>query len=190
MTRAARPTERSQLTVEEIVQAAMDLLERDGIDRLTIRALASRLGVAPGALYYYFEGKEALLQRLGQTIFNAVPPPPRGTWQKQLRAHIKDIVATFSRFPGSDALARSAEPWRWAEGKTTPTLAMLAQAGFAGEALRMAEKTVTIFMSGALRIADIERRRGAPPFAKSTDLDAAIDTLIAGLSTRIRAARR
>ncbi|MGO9059096.1 MAG: TetR/AcrR family transcriptional regulator [Candidatus Binataceae bacterium] len=189
MTRAAPPTERSQLTVEEIVQAAMDLLERDGIDRLTIRALASRLGVAPGALYYYFKDKEELLQRLGETIFNAVPAPPRGTWQKQLRAHIKDIVATFSRFPGSDALARSADPWRWAQGKATPTHVMLAQAGFAGEALRLAEKTVTIFMSGALRIADIEQRRGAPRFAKSADLDAAIDTLIAGLTTRVRAAR-
>jgi AcrR family transcriptional regulator len=182
--------ERSQLTIEEIVQAAMELLAKNGIDRLTIRALAKRLGVVPGAIYYYVEGKEELLERIAQTIFNAVPLSPPGTWQEQLSDHVKATVRTFSKFPGANALAGSAEPWRWSEGKVTPIQIMLTKAGFAGEELQKALMTATIFMSGAIRLTDVLRDRDEPSFAASPDFDAAVDTLIAGLAARVRILRR
>ena len=47
-----------------ILEAAGDLVEVDGIDGLTIRAVAQAVGYSPGALYEYFDSKEAILKAL------------------------------------------------------------------------------------------------------------------------------
>jgi len=174
--------ERTQLTVEQITHEAMELVRRDGIDRLTIRALAARLGVAPAAVYYYVEGKEDLLQRIGGAIAQAVPNPPPGPWPERLRAHVKATVATFSRFPGADALAGSAEPWRRAAEERRPGAELMAEAGVQASQAAQVAFTVTLFLAGALRLAEVRRRAGeTEPFADTPEMDLAVDTLIAGL---------
>jgi TetR/AcrR family tetracycline transcriptional repressor len=182
MSLPVQTAERTQLTVEQIIRAAMEVLERDGVDRLTIRALAKELGVAPGAVYYYVDSKEELLHRIGGAIAEAVPVAPPGLWPDRLRHHVKATVATFGRFPGSDALAGSAEPWRHAASERRVLVQILTSAGVSPEQFPHAVFTVTIFLAGALRIAEILRRAGETrPFSESAELDAAVDTLIAGL---------
>jgi AcrR family transcriptional regulator len=46
----------------EILRAAAGVFRRKGFHRAGMREIAAALGVAPGALYYYFESKEDLLQ--------------------------------------------------------------------------------------------------------------------------------
>lgn len=45
---------------DAIRRAALDLLERDGEDALTVRGVAAALGLAPNALYRYYPGHDAL----------------------------------------------------------------------------------------------------------------------------------
>lgn len=52
---------RNSLSREAIVEGAVAALDEDGPNRLTIRALADRLGVRPMALYTYFGSKDELL---------------------------------------------------------------------------------------------------------------------------------
>jgi len=47
-----------------ILEAAGDIVEVEGIDGLTIRAVAQAVGYSPGALYEYFDSKEAILKAL------------------------------------------------------------------------------------------------------------------------------
>ncbi len=47
-----------------IIDTASRIIADEGIDRLTIRAVAARLGYSPGALYEYFDSKEAILAGL------------------------------------------------------------------------------------------------------------------------------
>jgi AcrR family transcriptional regulator len=49
---------------EEILDTAMELLAADGFDALTMQRLARELDCAPGALYRYFAGKDALVVEL------------------------------------------------------------------------------------------------------------------------------
>ena len=46
---------------DEVLAAALDLLDEVGLDALTTRKLAEKLGVQPGALYRHFDSKRALL---------------------------------------------------------------------------------------------------------------------------------
>ncbi len=60
------------LTKTAIVQAALDLLDEAGMDGLTVRALASRLGVQAPALYWHVRNKQALLDEMATRIWRQV----------------------------------------------------------------------------------------------------------------------
>jgi AcrR family transcriptional regulator len=51
---------RQTLTRERVVAEAVTVIGVDGVDALSMRALASRLGVVPGALYRHVRNKEQL----------------------------------------------------------------------------------------------------------------------------------
>ena len=60
------------LTKTAIVQAALDLLDEAGMDGLTVRALASRLGVQAPALYWHVRSKQALLDEMATVIWRQI----------------------------------------------------------------------------------------------------------------------
>jgi TetR/AcrR family transcriptional regulator, tetracycline repressor protein len=61
-----------RLTKAAIVQAALDLLDEAGMDGLTLRALAARLGVQAPALYWHVPGKQALLDEMATQIWRRI----------------------------------------------------------------------------------------------------------------------
>jgi len=60
------------LTKAAIVQAAFDLLDEAGIDGLTVRALAARLGVQAPALYWHVRSKQALLDEMATRVWRQI----------------------------------------------------------------------------------------------------------------------
>ncbi len=79
--RHKRPT----LDQGQVVQAALALLDEVGLDELTMRRLAERLGVKAASLYRHVRNKEELLALLGDEISAAIPLPRRhGSWREQL----------------------------------------------------------------------------------------------------------
>ena len=51
----------ARLSRDAIIAAALELADTDGVERLSIRRVAARLGVTPMALYKYFDNKDELL---------------------------------------------------------------------------------------------------------------------------------
>lgn len=79
MARAARPrTNRAGQPYHHgnlrraLIDAALTLVEREGIDALTLRAAARRAGVSQAAPYRHFADKEALLAAVAEEGFNAM----------------------------------------------------------------------------------------------------------------------
>jgi TetR/AcrR family transcriptional regulator, tetracycline repressor protein len=62
----------ARLTKAAIVQEALGLLDEAGMDGLTVRALAARLGVAAPALYWHFASKQALLDEMATAVWRRV----------------------------------------------------------------------------------------------------------------------
>jgi AcrR family transcriptional regulator len=59
------PTQpRSEQTVAVLLEAAAQVLERDGLEGFNTNAVAERAGVSIGSLYQYFPGKDALVLAL------------------------------------------------------------------------------------------------------------------------------
>ena len=68
---------------EEILEAALALLNEVGLDQFSTRRLAERLGVQQPALYWHFRNKSALLDALNGEMLarfhdNRLPAPGEG----------------------------------------------------------------------------------------------------------------
>jgi TetR/AcrR family tetracycline transcriptional repressor len=76
---------RKPLTQEQVVRAALALLDEVGLDELTMRRLAERLGVKAASLYRHVRSKDELLALLGDEISSEIPfARAAGSWRNQL----------------------------------------------------------------------------------------------------------
>ena len=55
---------RAPLTREKIVEKALDILDADGVEGISMRRLGDALGVEAMALYHHFPNKEAILHNI------------------------------------------------------------------------------------------------------------------------------
>jgi TetR/AcrR family transcriptional regulator, tetracycline repressor protein len=86
------------LTKAAIVQAALDLLDEAGMDGLTVRALASRLGVQAPALYWHVHSKQALLDEMATQIWRQIGDVMAGLpadlpWREVMRTYAATVRA-------------------------------------------------------------------------------------------------
>jgi AcrR family transcriptional regulator len=73
-----------------ILEAARDLLAEKGLQGLSMRTVAERVGVSATAIYHYFENKQELVervvrrgfQRFGEYIEQAMRAHPRGSLER------------------------------------------------------------------------------------------------------------
>ena len=74
------------LTPERIIAAAVEVLDAEGLDALTMRRLGARLGVAAMSLYRHVPNRDALLAGVVDHLFaEAVAEPgPDGPWPEAL----------------------------------------------------------------------------------------------------------
>ncbi|MGW4963677.1 TetR/AcrR family transcriptional regulator [Nonomuraea sp. NPDC004186] len=71
----------------EILDAALAIADERGLEALSMRAVAERVGVTPMALYGYFRNKDELLDGLvGRLLDRLAPGDPGQTWQERLGA--------------------------------------------------------------------------------------------------------
>ncbi|MGI5125935.1 TetR/AcrR family transcriptional regulator C-terminal domain-containing protein [Pseudonocardia sp. CA-107938] len=71
------------IEVRDAVRVALELLDAEGLDKLTVRRLAAELGVQAPALYWHFSNKRALLDRMTDAMVAPVVaglPPAGGSW--------------------------------------------------------------------------------------------------------------
>lgn len=94
--RKGQPT----LTVDEIVGAALDLIDEAGLDSLSMRRLGARLGVDPMAVYHHVPNKDALLTLAVRRVFDGVPAiGTSGAWQQRVRRWAHEYAAVARAHP-------------------------------------------------------------------------------------------
>ena len=83
---AALAPRRQPLSKDRVLRAAMDLADREGIEALSMRRLASELGVEAMSLYYYVKSKDDMLDGIVDLALGEVEPPSSGSdWKSAVR---------------------------------------------------------------------------------------------------------
>jgi AcrR family transcriptional regulator len=97
--RAARGPAPS-LSREEITTAAVNLADTQGIDAVSMRALAVELGVGAASLYRYIARKDELIDLMVDAVIgNDLQFEIRGNWREDLRSFARGLRAMTLRHP-------------------------------------------------------------------------------------------
>ncbi|ETR75802.1 TetR family transcriptional regulator [Afipia sp. P52-10] len=100
------PTQaRATQTVDAIIEAATQILQNEGEERLNTNRIAERAGVSIGSLYQYFADKEAIIEALATRERNKIvasiikslsvtnPPDP----ESAVREVVRTLIGAFAR---------------------------------------------------------------------------------------------
>jgi AcrR family transcriptional regulator len=150
---ARTPGQRAGLTHDQVVAAARVLLAEGGVHALTMRALATRLGVAPNALYSHLQSKDALVDELLDDALAHVETPdpdtddPIGGVHALMTSTYEVLLAHSDLIPLY--LARQGARGPNAQRLGEIVLALLAQAGISGPRARDALHVLIVYAIGS-----------------------------------------
>jgi AcrR family transcriptional regulator len=103
---------RPQLTRERVVAEALTIIAEDGVQALTMRTLAARLGVVPGALYRHVRNKEQLQDLVLDGVLAEVDcrVDPSVPWPERVKVLAHRLRAVLEDHPGVAGLLKTRDP--------------------------------------------------------------------------------
>lgn len=99
---------RTELTKENILHAAMNLADSIGIDAFTIRQLAGTIGVGTMSIYHYFKSKEKIIDGMVEAVYAEIELPPEDKeWKEAIKIRSCSAREILNRHPWAPALINS-----------------------------------------------------------------------------------
>jgi AcrR family transcriptional regulator len=142
---------RRALTRERVVAEALAVISADGAQALSMRAIAGRLGVVPGALYRHVRSKEELYDLVLDAVLAEVDcqADPGAPWAAQVAALAYRLRAVLENHPGIAALLMARDPVSPAALTLAEAfLAPLRAAGLPGHEAALAFRLVYDYTAG------------------------------------------
>jgi TetR/AcrR family transcriptional regulator, tetracycline repressor protein len=147
---AAGGPPREAITQDKVADAALAVIDADGLEGLTVRRLAHELGLGTMTLYWYVRNKDEILDLVSDRLMAGLGFPPAGQdWRDSVRGGVHAVRAALLRH------AR-AVPVLVGRGSFGPnglqliegSLAVLRSAGFDPDAAADAYFTISNFVTG------------------------------------------
>lgn len=93
----------------DVVEHALEVLDRHGLADLSMRRLAADLGVRPSALYWHFANKQALLASVADEVLRrGERPVPDGPWEERVTSYAQQLRdAMLAYRDGAELVATS-----------------------------------------------------------------------------------
>jgi AcrR family transcriptional regulator len=101
-----------KLTARAIAERALEIGDAEGLDAVTIRRLATDLGVTPMALYWHYKNKEQLLVGMADHLIGGFAPKPADErlWQEQLRDLVEGLIRSLRTHPCAKNVIEQIDP--------------------------------------------------------------------------------
>jgi AcrR family transcriptional regulator len=113
---------RETLKPARIVELALEIVDREGLDALNMRRLATQAGVKPMSLYHHFPSKDAILDAVGEALAATALSASEagGTWQDRVHQQFAELHGVVREHPRalpliSRAVVRTPSGRRWME---------------------------------------------------------------------------
>lgn len=189
----SRGRTREPLTRARILDAALIVVDRDGLEGLTMRRLGAELRVEAMALYRYVPNKDALLDAVLERVLSELPAefPTTGDWRDDIRGMFRVFLALMRRHPRTIPLLSTMILVDPAVARPAAlVLAVLENAGFDPLGALQALSTVTSAVVGfalsevgtAEACADLRERIAS---GESVETLASLDPVVAALVPKL-----
>lgn len=95
-------TRREALSRERILRVALDLVDREGLDAISMRRVGEALGVEAMSLYNHVANKAAILDGIFEAVLAEMPPAKRASsWKASLRERGEALRAVLRAHPNT-----------------------------------------------------------------------------------------
>jgi AcrR family transcriptional regulator len=145
----SRAARREPLSRARILQTAVQLVDEEGLEALTMRRLGKELGVQGMSIYNHIPGKAALLYGLMETVLADMKPVynEEAGWRERIRAGMRAFRAVGLAHPRVFAL--NTRPWPGANPqRSKEDLETLREAGFTSEQAHAAFHSLLSYVVG------------------------------------------
>jgi AcrR family transcriptional regulator len=109
----ARRGPRPRFDVDAVVGAAIELADEQGLDALSMRSLAARLGISAMALYGYVPGKDEVLDLMLDALYARMERAPWGAgagWRERARAVAEANRELYAAHPWAASVLTARPP--------------------------------------------------------------------------------
>lgn len=139
-----------RLNREQVLSGALDLVDEVGLDQLTMRRLATSLGVQNGATYWHFPSKQALLEAMADAMLADVTAiDPALPWRQRVTLLARRLrQALLSRRDGARIFSGIFFPLPNALGYGEAMISALREGGLSSRDAAWASDTITYFVVG------------------------------------------
>lgn len=186
-----RVSKHPPLRPETVVKTALEMLDAEGLESVTVRRLAAKLGVQAPALYWHFKNKQDILDEMAQAILSSQPlaaldlPTDPGAWVEWLR-HMAHALREnlLSRREGARVVAGASLGRARALAELAErTMVVLHTAGFDTLSASLATTTIVAYTFGFV----IEEQAEPPPEPQQANSPLATQFPIIATSIKARA---
>ncbi len=170
---------RHRLSRDQVVRAALAIVDREGLDGFSMRKLGRELGVDPMADYYYFPNKAAVLDGIVDAVLAEVHPhlDPDAPWDDQLRAMARAQAAALRAHPNALPVIATHPPFTEASIRQIEVAAhILVYAGLSPWQALLAIEAIASFQIGAA-LAEVGLQPGGVPDPTEAEIRAYIARL-------------
>lgn len=173
----------SRLNRDDVLRAALELLNEVGIDALSTRKLAERLGVQSPTLYWHFKSKADLLDAMSAAVLQhsraITTPGPDEAWQDWLMEDGRSFRRALLSYRDGARLHAGTRPGEAQRGSIEERLRLLCAAGFEPGPATVLMMSVGRFVVGWVLEEQSAQAPDAPPSSTLTGPDAADYPLLA-----------
>ena len=145
------PTSSPPLSRERIVAAALELIDRDGLPALSLRALADHLAAGPMSLYRHIDDKADILDGVRARLLDDIRvPPPGEDWRADVLHWATAFRAVMRAHPHAVPLFtnRPTDAYLTARDTAEAALARLEAVGFAPREAALLLRSTVRFVIG------------------------------------------
>ena len=160
---------KERLSRETLAAGALALADREGLDAVTIRRLATDNSVTPMALYWHFKDKDAVLDGIAEQIFSSVvlPAPSDGAWDDQLRQVLSALLSAIRPHPlAADLLAPRVMKSEAGLALAERVIGMLRRVGFSAQD---ASQTASLLLCSIVTLVTSEPGKFTPLSTEARD---------------------
>ncbi len=168
----------------DMVLAALDLLDREGADALTMRALAESLGINPMTIHHHFGGRDGLIGAMSEAVYAQVSAPQDGPPIDRIGGLLKAYHGQVLRHPALTMLifSRPSVFPQQAERITNEISDFLAEAGLPDQRARIWRDILVDFTHGAALATAMSGRSTDSTPHEDQGFTMALRELLSGLS--------
>ncbi len=172
----------------DVVEHALEVLDRHGLADLSMRRLAADLGVQPSALYWHFANKQALLAAVADEVLCRGARPDRdGPWDRQVTAYAHELRNAMLAYRDGAELVATAQAFGLGEADPVGRLtAMLDKSPLA----RVAATTVLHFVLGHVTDEQMNLQASSvgaidnDPLARADTFATGLGIIVAGIAAQ------